>query len=230
MDRVDIKSLLGSVVPNVPIMTLDMGTKCTLLCADCMRTGNRFNNIPPGGYGRDMTTSDFKKVLKYYDRFTFNGQLSDPIFNPHIKTMLTMMKETIPQDQMHLSSFHTAATAKHLKEEYYIKLFEANPHIRWIFGIDGLPGESEQYRKNQDSEFLFWIMTLAAEMGIPTTWQYIVFSFNEASISKAKQIAKSFNITLELVETSRWNGEDDPRRPNRFKGKYLDWSFSNVKT
>ena len=190
---------------------------------------NAHRNLPRGGTGRDMTTLDFAKVLKYYKRFTFNGQLSDPIFNPHLEKMLTMMVSDIPVDQMHLSSVHTAATAKNIKEADYVRLFRANPHIRWIFGIDGLPDESRQYRKNQDSNFLFWIMTIAAEMGIPTTWQYIVFSFNEGSISRARDLAKQFNLTLEVVESSRWNAEDDPRRPDRFKGKYLNWNVDDVK-
>lgn len=229
MDKLEIKSLLGDVIPNVPIMTMDMGTRCTLECVGCMRMSNAHRNLPRGGTGRDMTTLDFAKVLKYYKRFTFNGQLSDPIFNPHLEKMLTMMVSDIPVDQMHLSSVHTAATAKNIKEADYVRLFRANPHIRWIFGIDGLPDESRQYRKNQDSNFLFWIMTIAAEMGIPTTWQYIVFSFNEGSISRARDLAKQFNLTLEVVESSRWNAEDDPRRPDRFKGKYLNWNVDDVK-
>lgn len=229
MDKVEIKSLLGDVIPSVPIMTMDMGTKCTLECAGCMRMANAHNNVRRGGYGRDMTPSDFAKVLKYYKRFTFNGQLSDPIFNPHLEEMLRMMIDDIPTEQMHLSSVHTAATSKSIKEEDYVRLFKANPHIRWIFGIDGLPDESRLYRKNQDSNFLFWIMTIAAEMGIPTTWQYIAFSFNEGSISRARDLAKKFNITLEIVESSRWDGEEDPRRPDKFRGKYLNWDIDNAK-
>ena len=38
---------------------------------------------------------------------------------------------------------------------WYIKAFKANINARWIFGIDGLPNESHNYRVNQDGEKLF---------------------------------------------------------------------------
>lgn len=229
MVREEIKNWLSTAMisPRMDIMAVDTNNKCTLTCQNCMRTSYRFNDHPPGGLkGHDLTPSVFAKLLKHYDRFMFNGQISDPILNPHMELILKMMRAKIPDNKMHLSTFHTAATAKHLKKDHYVKMFKANPHIRWVFGIDGLPGESEQYRVNQDTSFLTQMMFLAADMGIPTTWQWIAFSFNEDSIEQGRAIADAWGITLEIVASSRWNGPNDTRRPKHelYKGQYLDWN------
>ena len=44
--------------------------------------------------------------------------------------------------------------------KHYISAFKSNPKANWIFGIDGMPEESKQYRVNQDGEKLFKIMFL----------------------------------------------------------------------
>ncbi len=229
MDRKEIKDWLSTALisPKMDYMAVDTNYKCTLLCQNCMRSANKDAGLPPGGLGQtELTVETFAKLLKHYDRFMFNGQISDPIFNQDLELILKIMKAKIPREKMHLSSIHTAATAKHIKEDYYIKLFNANPDIRWIFGIDGLPGQSEKYRINQDSAFLMRMMILAAEYGVPTTWQWIAFSFNEDSIDQAKAIADTWGITLEIVASSRWFNPDDPRRPKHelYKGEYLNWN------
>ena len=107
---------------------------------------------------------------------------------------------------------HNAASAK--SKEYYIKCFKANPDAEWIFGIDGLPEESHMYRVNQDGEKLFNIMVESKKyLKNKPIWQYIVFSYNETHIEQAKKLAKEVDVPFMLIQSSRWEGDDDPLKP-----------------
>ena len=44
------------------------------------------------------------------------------------------------------------------------------------------------------------------------TWQYIVFNYNEDHIEQAKKLAKENGITFMSVQSSRWDGNEDPLR------------------
>ena len=46
-------------------------------------------------------------------------------------------------------------------------------------------------------------------------WQYLIFKYNEHNIEKAKQMAKEAGVTFMLLQSSRWNSEDDPLRPSK---------------
>ena len=47
----------------------------------------------------------------------------------------------------------------------------------------------------------------------PPVWQYIIFKYNEHNIEKAKTIADKHDLTLLLMHSSRWQG-DDVYRPS----------------
>ena len=63
-------------------INVDFGNKCLLQCVRCMRQ-------LPGGKkkvkaSRDMSFDDFKKVAKSFKRLSLCGQISDPIYHPHL--------------------------------------------------------------------------------------------------------------------------------------------------
>ena len=153
-------------------VNLDISNKCTLECIACSRQTNRFNGTPIPG--KDMTISQWKKLVKHYKRFSLCGQISDPIFNPNLLEFIKIAK-----DNNALVSIHTAATAKNKKLDWYIKAFELyKAGVSWKFGIDGFPDVSPIYRTNQDAEFLFNVMIKGNEIGADVKWQFIIFSFN----------------------------------------------------
>jgi len=156
-------------------INLDITTKCTLACSECRRTSyiNRGWKIN-GGH---MSFSDFKKVYKYFDHFSFCGGVSDPIFHPQFAEFLEYTKDKDVD-------VHTAAS--HRSEDWYKKAFISNPNATWIFGIDGLPEESHKYRVNQDGVKLFGIMKMAVDMDIKTVWQYLIFDYNKDHIEEAR--------------------------------------------
>ena len=190
-----------------------ISSRCTLQCGACLRQSLTKQGKHPGFSGGDLTLEDTKKLFKYFKQVQINGQVSDPIFNPHLEKILKYMYDSKDAD-MTSSNIHTAATAKKYKEPYYKKLFEANPDILWIFGIDGLPEESHLYRKNQNGKFLFDMMCMAADMGVRTTWQWIVFNYNENHIEQGKELARKHNLDLEITYSSRWDGLEELKPTN----------------
>jgi sulfatase maturation enzyme AslB (radical SAM superfamily) len=109
---------------------------------------------------------------------------------------------------------HTAASQK--SKAWYIKCFKANPLAEWLFGIDGLPEESNLYRINQDGEKLFNIMIESKKYLQQTpVWQYIAFSYNEDHIEQAKKLAKENGVRFMLLQSSRWTDNNDPYKPKK---------------
>ena len=182
---------------------LDISNFCTLKCPRCQRA--RWNDPKdiPGGH---MTVDQFKKIVSYFRYIHFCGQVSDPIFNPHFIEFLTICKEMNKR-----GTIHTAASQR--PYSWYERAFDANSHMRWVFGLDGLPEESCLYRINQDGEKLFEVMKTGAKMGVRIEWQYIVFSYNEDHIDEANEMAKANNIEFVVNYSGRWTDEDDPYKP-----------------
>jgi hypothetical protein len=50
-------------------------------------------------------------------------------------------------------------------------------------------------------------------------WQYIVFSYNEDSINAAIALAKEAGVRFYLLQSSRWNGDDDWLMPTKTEYK-----------
>jgi hypothetical protein len=157
--------------------------------------------------GHDMTVDEYLKIADYFTHINFCGNVSDPVFNPNLPTFLK-----INYDRGISCEVHNAASGKPIS--WYVKAFESNPNARWIFGIDGFPEDSHQYRINQDGEAVYAAMTQCARMGLDTTWRYIVFSYNEDNIDHCKKIAQHYGIKFEYVESSRFY-KDDPYKPTK---------------
>jgi len=179
-------------------LNIDIGIRCTLQCSECQRTIHKKENWPIPG--KDMTIEQFDKISNFFKgrRIYFCGSFSDPIFNPDLIEMLRMCKTK------KIKAFvHTAAS--HKSENWYIKAFESNVDVSWVFGIDGLPHESHLYRVNQDGEKLFNIMLKANSILTPrcTEWQYIIFDYNINSIQSALELARKNNIYFFTIDTNR---------------------------
>ena len=187
-------------------LNIDIGFRCPLECPRCQRqTTWRNNNLKVPG--RDLTLDEIDKISDYYEDFIFCGQISDPVHHPKFHKILEMLYEKKIQVEV-----HNAASQR--SKDFYIKCFKAHPTARWVFGIDGLPEESNLYRINQDGEKLFNIMIESKKyLKHRPVWQYIVFSYNENHIEEAKSKAKLNKVDFMLVQSSRWDGDNDPFRP-----------------
>jgi MoaA/NifB/PqqE/SkfB family radical SAM enzyme len=191
-------------------INLDISNKCPLECYACDRQRGYRNHglkVP----GADMTIAQFKKILPMFRRILFAGNLSDPISNPLLIDFLKLCKQ-------HNKPSKVVTSASHRPLEWYAQAFESNPSTQWIFGLDGLPEESCLYRINQDGEKIYQAIKLAVSMNMHTTWQYIIFSYNEDHIEQAKEMAHQIGCKMELVYSPRF-GTNDPYRPKNHEIK-----------
>lgn len=186
------------------MLVIDASNKCSLQCPKCGRQAfvSQKKRIP----GRKLTVDQFKKLIDYFNEgIEFTGQYSDATMNPHLPEFLTLLNDRdIPS--------RVCTAASYRSKDWYIDCFRRSPKTEWVFGVDGLPEESHQYRVGQNGEKLFDIMCTAASMGIRVVWQYIVFRYNELSIQEAMLLAEENNIIFELNLSSRWD-HNDPLKP-----------------
>ena len=187
-------------------INIDISNRCPLECMRCQRQTN-FTLEGRKVYGRDATMDEIRKLSDYFSSFNFCGQLTDPVHHPKFIEILDYLYKKDIQ-----VTVHNASSQKPMK--WYIKAFQAHPRAKWIFAIDGLPEESNMYRINQDGEKLYRVM-LEAKKHLKQTpsWQFIVFSYNEHNLEKAKKMAVDEGLMFIVLHSSRWMGEDDPLRP-----------------
>ncbi len=187
-------------------INIDISNRCPLECMRCQRQTN-FTLEGRKVYGRDATMDEIRKLSDYFSSFNFCGQLSDPVHHPKFVEILEYLYKKDIQ-----VTVHNASSQKPMN--WYIKAFQAHPKAKWIFAIDGLPEESNMYRINQDGEKLYRVM-LEAKKHLKQTpsWQFIVFSYNEHNLEKAKKMAVDEGLMFIVLHSSRWMGEDDPLRP-----------------
>ena len=187
-------------------INIDISNRCPLECMRCQRQTN-FTLEGRKVYGRDATMDEIRKLSDYFSSFNFCGQLSDPVHHPNFVEILDYLYKKGIQVTIHNASSQKPMT-------WYIKAFQAHPKAKWIFAIDGLPEESNMYRINQDGEKLYKVM-LEAKKHLKQTpsWQFIVFSYNEHNLEKAKKMAVDEGLMFIVLHSSRWMGEDDPLRP-----------------
>ena len=191
---------------NRKSINIDIGFRCSLECPKCQRQ-SQHKNLNEKVPGYDLTLDEIYKLSDFYKEFVFCGQLSDPIHHPQFANMLRILQSKNIGCQVHSASSHKP-------EKAFIECFKANPLAEWIFGIDGLPEESHKYRINQDGEKLFRMMLEAKKiLNKPPVWQYIIFKYNEHNIDKAKAMADKHDLTLLLLQSSRWKGDDDYFKP-----------------
>ena len=189
-------------------INIDISNRCPLECMRCQRQTN-FTLEGRKVYGRDATMDEIRKLSDYFSSFNFCGQLSDPVHHPKFIEILDYLYKKDIQ-----VTVHNASSQKPMK--WYIKAFQAHPRAKWIFAIDGLPEESNMYRINQDGEKLYRVM-LEAKKHLKQTpsWQFIVFSYNEHNLEKAKKMAVDEGLMFIVLHSSRWMNEDDPLRPTQ---------------
>ena len=190
-------------------INLDITDKCILKCPRCMRMtdGDTYKR------GSDLSLKDFEKIAKYFrEMMSFCGQMSDPIYHPDFLDFIKIYNKYAKRVGIHTNG--SGKKADWWEEAFFLTSKPAHTRTKWIFGLDGLPHESNTYRVNQDGNKVFEMMRMGAEMGCEIHWQYIVFKYNENHIDRAKALAEKYNINFHLMYSSRWLG-DDPLMPSK---------------
>lgn len=189
-------------------LNIDITYRCPLECPRCPRQTwyrDLGNKVP----GYDITLTEFDIITEHFSNISFCGQYSDPIHHPYFIDILKICKQKNITAEVHVASSYKS-------KDWFIKTFQTNPNIEWIFGIDGLPEESHIYRKNQDGHKLYQIMLEAKKyLNTKPVWQYIIFKYNESNVEKALSMAKNNGLDFIILNSSRWKNDNDPLKPNR---------------
>lgn len=173
--------------------------RCTLQCPACFRQNEDFKTLKPKL--SDITLDDYTKVAKYANSVNFCGTVSDPIFHFDFIKLLEISYQ-------YNTDVDVRTAASHKSREWYLEAFKSNKKAKWIFGIDGLPEDSNKYRINQDGEKLFSLMVEAKKLGLDVVWQYLIFSYNEHTLIQAKELADKYDIKINFEKTSRYGNQN----------------------
>jgi len=186
---------------------IDITHRCALECPNCRRQ-YEFRNKGLSVPGEDMPAETFEKISNFFtSSIDFEGQSSDPVHHPRFIDYLEICYEKNIRAEI-----HNASSVK--SKDWYIRAFIANPEAEWVFSIDGLPKDSAKYRINQDGEKLYNIMIESKKyLNKLPTWQYIVFAYNENDVETAIDMAAQDEVKFYLLQSSRWQGEEDPLIP-----------------
>ena len=211
-----MKKTSGSYVRNTTSalrlnksINLDITNKCTLACERCVRSLYDYEDTKvPGG---DMSVDDYLKVLKWFDKIEFCGNVSDPTLHPKLPEFLALADQHNKQCIVHVA-------ASHRPVDWFINAFHANRNAIWHFGIDGLPADSCNYRHRQDGTKLFDLMVAGRDIVKKVVWQYIIFSYNEKDIDTATSLARYLGIEIKFTKSSRFFA-NDPLKPS--EGMYI---------
>ena len=178
---------------------IDTSWRCVLACPLCPRTifPNSVEKAKKS-YG-DLRIEDYKKLLLFFKYITFCGSISDPIYHPKFHKLLELSNEKEKWIRIHTNGWGK-------KISWWKKTFELslNDRIEWIFGLDGLPHQSHNYRVNQKGEEVFEVMKLGSSMGCNITWQWIIFGYNQNNIKEGFDLAIKYNINFLLRHSMRF--------------------------
>ena len=174
-------------------INLDLSKRCSNACPGCAR--ELLKPIP----GRDITLKEMEMIADFFQAITFCGQVSDPSLHPEFHKLLRICIK-----RKRKVAISVAATVR--KKSWWTTSFliSKGNNVEWIFGIDGLPKDSHRYRVNQDGEFLYDMMKRCAHFGIRTTWQYIIFNYNENDIDTCHKMADEHGINFMTIDSGKW--------------------------
>jgi hypothetical protein len=83
-----------------------------------------------------------------------------------------------------------------------------------IFGVDGMPDNFIQYRINANWESIHAAMKIVAKANCKSTWQYIVFSFNQDQIETARLLSQQIGIdNFSVTFSDRFDDQTEYLKP-----------------
>lgn len=182
---------------------IDASNKCMLQCHKCDRKKELWKN------GGDISIDNFTKISEQFKHIIFKGVHGDCIYHSKFHELLKICVKNNNQIDIHTNGHGKTDQWWQKTSELLLQL-----NHKIVFAVDGLPEESEMYRRNQDGEAVFKNMIKLREAGVNVQWQYIVFSYNEDSIDEAKELAKEHDIKFLLLKSSRWQ-PNDPYKPSK---------------
>ena len=195
-------------------INVDTSTRCLMQCPFCSRqnfvakyqwhTGKRLIKTNRTFYG-DLKPENALQMANSFDRISFCGQISDPIFHKNLFSILEALDQGTA---IRTLEFHTVETKKKMAwwERVFSHMENAKYKTDLIIGIDGIDQKTASHRIGQNFEEAWEVLRYFADNkrdNIDITWQFIPFLYNEDEVLTAAETAVSLGINLLLLKSSR---------------------------
>ena len=186
---------------------IDASHRCVFRWPQCARQKTYTQNQIKRSF--DIGVNELQKILDFYNRMNFCGQISDPIYHPQFLLFLKMCAE-----QNKFTKISTVGGGK--SGDWWDEAFSYGiGKNAWYFGVDGIDEKSELYRIGSNFKEVWSRMLYGRDRGHNIVWQYIIFDFNIDDMDKAVEIAKQENFSLLFINTNRgFNSNNQYLRKN----------------
>lgn len=171
---------------------IEVSSHCNAACPLCPR--NLFGYPYDLSYKeKNLTLEEIKKIfpqdfIKQLSRITFEGNFGDPLMNPELLKIIDYFNKPI------LIFTNGSLQTK----EFWQSL--AKKSVKVMFGIDGLNGVHEIYRRGTDFNKVIKNAKTFIQSGGHAGWKMIRFDHNQHQIEECKKLSvelgfKHFQIT-----------------------------------
>lgn len=165
---------------------LELSSYCNAVCPLCPR--NLFGYPYNSGYPvKHLTLTDIqtiidRKLCNQIEEFAFEGNLGDPCMNPEILEIIDYLDTHVTiytNGGMHKSKFWAELAAR---------------PVTIIFGIDGLEGVHEIYRRNTNFNTVIRNAQAFINAGGIANWKMIQFDHNSHQIDASRDLANKIGF------------------------------------
>jgi len=185
---------------------IELSSYCNAECPLCPR--NLFGYPYNSNYTvRHLTLENVKTIFdrEFCSRvkFTFEGNFGDPVMNPELLDIVEYLN----------SSIKICTNGSMQTKKFWQDLAKYNVHI--LFGIDGLAGTHEIYRRNTRWQTVIDNAKTFISSGGSATWKMIEFDHNRSEITKCRELSKQLGFKdFQLVNHGRDTGPVFDRQGN----------------
>lgn len=181
---------------NTTTLQLDITTYCNSFCGDCARNMNG-GAVQPTLKLAHMNEKTWKNIftvenLQNIENIIFNGNYGDASMHPQLVDFLKYAHTVKPTLTIEMHTNGGARTAQFYTELADILTKFANHRV--VFGIDGIRGTSEIYRRGVDYDTIIENAVAFISNGGIAAWRYIVFDYNIDQIAEAEKTAKDLGF------------------------------------
>jgi len=185
---------------------IELSSYCNAECPLCPRNlfGYPYNsNYIVRHLALENVKTIFDREFCSRVRFTFEGNFGDPVMNPELLEIVEYLNSPIKiytNGSMQTSKFWKAL---------------ANYDVHVIFGIDGLAGTHEIYRRGTRWQTVINNAKTFIQAGGTATWKMIEFDHNRTEIDECRELSKRLGFTnFSLVNHGRDSGPVFDRQGN----------------
>ena len=182
---------------NIQKLHVEPSSHCNARCPGCARNLNGYN-IDDLFKKTHLTAERFSDIMSQYPdvRFLlFNGNLGDPMMNPHMLSLVDVAK--------HVHELRITTNGSIGKLDTFERL-GAMRNIIMTFSIDGLEDTNHLYRQDVEWDKVMERAKKFIGAGGRAEWKFVIFRHNQHQIDQASAMSKEMGfMSFEVVDHSK---------------------------